>query len=80
MKNKRIDQRILTLKKYIKRDDLRIETVARAIGVSAATVYNWIDGRSGVSPLAEPMLDRFLREYDGRIREQRAGDVNALTS
>jgi len=64
MRNKtKQDYRVKLLRKYIKRGDLRVSTVAGFIGVSVITVYNWLDGKSSVSPLASAGLDRFLADY-----------------
>ena len=73
------DKRLRILRKYVKRDNLRLETIARRIGVTYKTIYNWVDGRSGVSPLASPLLDKFLAEYESEINAQRSSDIAALT-
>jgi hypothetical protein len=56
-----------------------METIASRIGVSLRTVYNWIDGKGGVSLLASPLLDKFLAEYESEINAQRQADIAALT-
>ena len=54
------DKRIATLTEYIRRGDFRISQMADAIGVTQQTVYNWTDGRAGISRLASPRVDVFL--------------------
>lgn len=79
MSAKQRDKRLALLGKLVKRDNVRLETIARRIGVTYRTIYNWIDGRSGVSPLASPLLDKFLAEYESEITAQRSSDIAALT-
>lgn len=79
MNTRHRDKRLALLGKLVKRDNVRLETIARRIGVTYRTIYNWIDGRSGVSPLASPLLDKFLAEYESEINAQRQADIAALT-
>jgi len=48
------------LRDYILQSGVRVEDVSRRIGVTTSTVYNWMKGKGGVSPLASQPLDRFL--------------------
>ena len=65
------DKRISAINHYVERENMRVETVASQIGVTARTVYNWIDGKSRISPLASPRVDMFLR------RAKRLAQVHA---
>ena len=65
------DKRIAILAGYVKRGEFRISQMADEIGVTEMTVYNWVDGKSGVSRLASPRVDMFLR------RAKRLAQVNA---
>lgn len=60
-----MDKRITILKKHLSRPDVNIRDVAISIGVTDATIYNWLRGKGRVSRLASPQLDRFLRENAG---------------
>lgn len=62
MEKKSMDKRIALLKKHLSRPDVNIRDVAISIGVTDATIYNWLRGKGSVSRLASPQLDRFLRE------------------
>jgi transposase-like protein len=72
------DKRLIILRQYIDRDNLRIETIARRIGVTAKTVYRWIDGTSNVSPLASEPLDRFLAEIEMELSAQRKKEIEKI--
>ncbi|MCK9602677.1 MAG: helix-turn-helix domain-containing protein [Sphaerochaeta sp.] len=65
------DKRIAAINRYVEKENMRVETVASQIGVTARTVYNWIDGKSRISPLASPRVDMFLR------RAPRLAQINA---
>ncbi len=65
------DKRIAILAGYVKRGEFRISQMADEIGVTEMTVYNWVDGKSGISRLASPRVDMFLR------RAQRLSRVHA---
>jgi len=65
------DKRIAILAGYVKRGEFRISQMADEIGVTEMTVYNWVDGKSGVSRLAFPRVDMFLR------RAKRLAQVDA---
>lgn len=54
------DPRMTQLRQYVRSSGVRVEDVAHEIGVTSRTVYNWLYGRGGVSPLASKPLDRFL--------------------
>jgi hypothetical protein len=56
-----------------------METIASRIGVSLRTVYNWIDDKGGVSPLASAHLDSFLADIETEVAAQRAREIQALT-
>jgi transposase-like protein len=71
------DKRLIVIRQYVQRDNLRIETIARKIGVTSRTVYRWIDGTSQVSPLASEPLDRFLAEIESELAGQRREAIRA---
>lgn len=60
MRQKTIDPRMARLRDYIMDSGVRVEDVARKIGVTNRTIYNWMAGRGRVSPLASRPLDRYL--------------------
>lgn len=73
------DKRIAILAGYVKRGEFRISQMAAEIGVTEMTVYNWVDGKSGISRLASPRVDMFLRRAKRLIAAQRSSDIAALT-
>lgn len=79
MKKQIQDKRIAKLGNYIKNSDIRIETIASQIGVSLGTIYNWIDGRSGVSPLASAPLNAFLLRIENEVAIERQRNIMAIT-
>lgn len=72
MKTKVNDPRMTRLRDYIMESGVRVEEVARRIGVTNRTIYNWMEGKGRVSPLASRPLDRYLASVtaamDGRAR------------
>ncbi|MDD5513184.1 MAG: hypothetical protein PHD09_05405 [Candidatus Omnitrophica bacterium] len=56
------DPRLKQIRHYIQDENMRVETVASQIGVTARTVYYWMDGKGRISPLASPRVDMFLRQ------------------
>lgn len=51
------------LKQYQKETGARIEEIARSIGVTSRTVYNWIDGKARrIHPLSLRRLRLFLKK------------------
>lgn len=73
------DERIAILTGYIRRGDFRVSQMADEIGVTEMTVYNWTDGKSGISRLASPRVDMFLRRAKRLIAAQRSADISVLT-
>lgn len=60
MRQKTTDPRMTRLRDYIIESGVRVEEVAQRIGVTSATIYNWMAGKGRVSPLASRPLDRYL--------------------
>jgi transposase-like protein len=60
MKTQVNDPRMTRLRDYIMESGVRVADVARKIGVTSATIYNWMEGKGRVSPLASRPLDRYL--------------------
>jgi hypothetical protein len=58
---KRIDPRLVKLRAYINSNGVRLESVAREIGVTGRTIAYWMERPTcRVSPLASRPLDDFL--------------------
>ena len=74
------DKRIAILAGYVKRGEFRISQMADEIGVTEMTVYNWVDGKSGVSRLASPRLDAFLRRAPELAKMATTEACNRLTA
>lgn len=72
MRQRMIDPRTERLRVHIQESGVRVADVASRIGVTSATIYNWMEGRVRVSPLASRRLDRYLASVtaavDGRAR------------
>jgi transposase len=79
MRIRKKDPRLARLRRYVQNSNLRMETIASRIGVSLRTVYNWIDDKGGVSPLASAHLDSFLADIETEVAAQRAREIQALT-
>jgi len=73
------DKRTAILAGYIRRGDFRVSQMADEIGVTEMTIYNWADGKSGISRLASPRVDMFLRRASRLANAQRQSDIAALT-
>lgn len=71
MKTKVNDPRMARLRDHIMESGVRVEEVARRIGVTSRTIYNWMDGKRRVSPLASRPLDRYLASVESSGREAR---------
>lgn len=54
------DPRMTQLRQYVRSSGVRVEEVAREIGVTGRTVYNWMEGKGRISPLASDPLNRYL--------------------
>jgi len=62
------DPRLIRLRDYIDSKGVRVEDVARKIGVTAKTVHYWrTKPTCRVSPLASKPLNDFLTEIDAAI-------------
>jgi uncharacterized protein YjcR len=77
---KKNDARQRALNHYIKVENMRVETIAREIGVSTRTIYNWSDGKSRISPLAETRVDRFLKKAKRIVAMDTSAQVAELIS
>jgi transposase-like protein len=71
MKRKIKDPRMVIIRNYINLNGARVEAVARQIGVTNRTIYNWMEGKGTISPLASAPVDRFLSD----IAELAKGDT-----
>lgn len=65
MRRKVKDQRMAIIRDYIDSNGVRVEEVARKIGVTNRTIYNWMMGKGTISPLASEPVNRFLAEVNG---------------
>jgi hypothetical protein len=72
------DKRLDILRRYAKSSNLRMETIASGVGVSLRTIYNWIDGKGGVSILASPGLDAFLSQIDQVVTSERNREIERM--
>jgi len=70
MRQRTIDPRTARLRDYIIESGVRVEDVARRIGVTGRTIYNWMAGKGGVSPLASRRLDRYLASVTAATMER----------
>jgi len=73
------DTRLIRLRECVKRDNIRVETIARKIGVTSRTIYRWIDGITKISPLASAPLDAFLAEIEAEISAERNREISRIT-
>jgi transposase len=73
MKRKNTDHRAKAIGEYIKTSGASIREVAIKIGVTDATIYNWLRGDK-ISRLALGPVDRFLKrvaaELDHKIKRE----------
>jgi transposase-like protein len=57
------------LREYVVSSGVRIEEVARKIGVTGRTIYNWVEGRGKISPLASEPLNAFLSTIPAKVKK-----------
>ena len=76
MRKKIRDPRIIRLRDYINSSGMRVEEVAREVGVTAKTVHYWIAKPTcRISPLASKALDGF---FSCETLCQKEGRANGL--
>lgn len=73
MRQKAIDPRMARLRDYIYESGVRVEEVAKRIGVTGRTIYNWMEGKGRVSPLASRPLDRYLASVSADCARRSSG-------
>jgi len=55
------DKEILELKKYMIKNSLSQEKIARLLGISVRTVFRWLHGQTEPSELAKEKIQKILK-------------------